>query len=1312
MKRRPSLLLTFTLLALLLANAAWAQTTNTRGGTVISNVATATFVDSNDVARSTTSNTVETLVQTVYSFEVSPDDTRAPTPASDFAGYVEDDGLNDATGAASALVEFEYTLTNNTNDTATFFLEVVQDASDDFNLASVGIFVSTDGTTFTPYDPALGITLAEQGDLVTIQVRGTIPSGVLGNEVALIDLVATLPAAALAGQTGPNISYETNNIARTTVGEAPQIGVAKSVAGVTNNGDGSYTVEYLITVANMGNVPLAAVQVVEDLAATFAAAAAFGPVTVTAGGTLTANPDFDGVTDTDLLLAGSSSLAFSTTHTIALTVVVTPGSNLGPYENSVTASGDSPGGATTTDGSVPGTTPEPGRDEPTPVTFDENPAMGLAKAATPAVDAPGFAGQFITTITMTLSNLGDVEVRGVQVTDLLTATFPPATTSYAVVAAPVVTITTPASGGVSTLVGNSDFDGDGDPNLLAAGGTLARGETVTITFDVRFDPQDQTGPFDNTATATGTSPAGEPVEDDSNPGTDPDPDDAAPTPITYTERPLIGLAKNLDPDPIVDASTQGGEVGEFDVTFVFTVRNYGNVDLDGVQIVDNLAARFAGATIVSIEDLSSGTLTVNPDFGSGSDWNLLAPGQTLRPAEFATVSLTVRINPNGITSFNNFATASGTSPGSALATDVSHDGTDPAPGGGDPGDFSDPTLVTIPERPLLGVAKNMQGVVNNGDGSYVVTYLITVRNYGNVPLSSLQVVEDLAATFAGATFSGAAVTATSGGLTANPAFTGTAPNTGLLTGGDTLAVGATGTITLSVTVTPGSAMGPYDNQVTASATSPAGPSVFDLSTDGTDPDQNGDVPADDGDGDPTNTDSATPVSFSEAPLLGLAKSATPATDVPDMAGTFETTITFTLQNYGDVELRDLQITDVLSTTFPAPATFEVMGAPTSATLTVNLGFDGSAGAGSNVLAGTDTLARGATAEVSFVVRFQPNGAPGFENTATATGTSPAGSVVTDDSHDGSDPAPGGGDPGDFSEPTPITFTERPLIGVAKAGSVIDYGNTDPALGDLGPFTLRIDFRIENFGNVALSDVSLSDDLDEAFRPGNYQLTLGPVVQTASTSPGSSIAVNPNFDGSADTELLALGGALAIGDSAVVRIELEVFEAGSYTNQATGSGTGPGGGVNTDDSHDGSEPAPGGGNPNDYQTPTTWNLDQLRLLKSVRTCADAGCTTVLDPSGANVAPGEYLEYTIAATAVGDLGDVVVTDAIPVNTLFVLGSASADATCSTDGGLTYDACPLAASGPYADANGLVTHVRWTVGDLADGATQQVGFVVRVR
>ena len=68
------------------------------------------------------------------------------------------------------------------------------------------------------------------------------------------------------------------------------------------------------------------------------------------------------------------------------------------------------------------------------------------------------------------------------------------------------------------------------------------------------------------------------------------------------------------------------------------------------------------------------------------------------------------------------------------------------------------------------------------------------------------------------------VSLTHTGLTTNPGFNGTG-NTNLLAAGNTLAVGATGKLTLTLNVNSGGHQGPYTNQVQGSATSPGNTTV-------------------------------------------------------------------------------------------------------------------------------------------------------------------------------------------------------------------------------------------------------------------------------------------------------------------------------------------------------------------------------------------------------------------------------------------------------------------------------------------------------
>lgn len=145
----------------------------------------------------------------------------------------------------------------------------------------------------------------------------------------------------------------------------------------------------------------------------------------------------------------------------------------------------------------------------------------------------------------------------------------------------------------------------------------------------------------------------------------------------------------------------------------------------------------------------------------------------------------------------------------------------------------------------IGIAKAVSAPVKNTDGSFNVTYTLTLRNYGGdpVPVSNLQVTDDLARTFANA--ASFTVTAKSSPtLVVNPNYTGRSPNTGLLAPNhpsNKLAAQTGATITFTVRVTPGSSIqgrGPFYNTAVVTGTA-SGATIEDDSLPGTNPDPDG-----------------------------------------------------------------------------------------------------------------------------------------------------------------------------------------------------------------------------------------------------------------------------------------------------------------------------------------------------------------------------------------------------------------------------------------------------------------------------------------
>ena len=117
-----------------------------------------------------------------------------------------------------------------------------------------------------------------------------------------------------------------------------------------------------------------------------------------------------------------------------------------------------------------------------------------------------------------------------------------------------------------------------------------------------------------------------------------------------------------------------------------------------------------------------------------------------------------------------------------------------------------------------------------------------------------------------------------------------------------------------------------------------------------------------------------------------------------------------------------------------PVAYNISAGPTSVSLTANGGFDGSGDI--NLLAGTDSLAVGSTAMVSFTVQFSLNGSPGpFNNSGVAFGQSPGG-TTTDLSTDGTDPdSNGDGNPGGSGEGIP-TLIGLPAVAIPTLGQTV------------------------------------------------------------------------------------------------------------------------------------------------------------------------------------------------------------------------------------------------------------------------------------
>jgi LPXTG-site transpeptidase (sortase) family protein len=369
-----------------------------------------------------------------------------------------------------------------------------------------------------------------------------------------------------------------------------------------------------------------------------------------------------------------------------------------------------------------------------------------------------------------------------------------------------------------------DDDFSGVPINGADGGTTATVFTNDTLNGAAFDPADVTTSITNDGGLSGVSinadgtleiPAGTPAGDytvtyEICEVLNPDNCDAAEVLVRVSapSNPALAITKTANPTSVSAA----GDV----ITYTLEVENIGNVDL----------------TTVFVSDPMLSNLDCDPILPGNQNSGLsLAVGESMTCTGTYTVTQQdIDTNGGGNGILENTATAG----------DNNEDITE-----------TDDENVDIQPTALIGAAKRVVSIDEISSGTYDVTYEILVRNYGTVVLNSIQVTDNLAATFSPPT-TFAVQSLSSLDFSINPSYDGDA-DTNLLTGSDSLAVDESGTITLVVRVIPTEA-GPFSNTAVASGTPPAGDPASDQSQAGTDPDP-------DEDSDPTNNNEPTPLDF-------------------------------------------------------------------------------------------------------------------------------------------------------------------------------------------------------------------------------------------------------------------------------------------------------------------------------------------------------------------------------------------------------------------------------------------------------------------
>lgn len=992
-----------------------------------------------------------------------------------------------------------------------------------------------------------------------------------------------------------------------TVAENPVIGVAHNIevlgdSSATVDVDGAHsnrsgrrlTLRY--TLENLGNVELSSVNLTEDLTSVFGMGnfgtstnTTFPEVIVDGGGSLTRNTNFNGSTDTTIISSGTLSPGAIAQITVeALLITVTDlGAGLGVYQSQVTGTAQGPSGGPTSDLSDAGSETDPdGNGDPTGAGEDE-PVVIAANAFIGAAQTATVSGNQVT-FDVYVESFGGLALQNVGLHQELNAVF--GAGNFSITTSPML-IDDPG-----TLVLNSAYNGTTDTELFTrSSSTLAANDTAHVQFVVSVNQAitptatGSLGTYTSQSFVRAETSSGMKLLDMSDSGTDPDPtgnDD----PTTAGENDATTFV--LLPEAIIGAALDATVAGT-QVTFDLYLENFGSGAAATVTATQSLDAVFGAGnyTIVSAPTLidDPGTLVLNGAYDGSSDTNLLASGSTFPASDTAQLQFVVNVTQSvdqgfGVNQFRAQTTVSATDANGVRVVDLSDDNTNPDSSGDD-----DPTAPVSSENDateiVLGNAVLGAALLGSVSGT-LVTLDFRIENLGTAPASNILVELPLNPVFGSGNYSIASQPSLVSGpsdLTLSPQFFGFSVFDHVVLGG-TLQPGAAVTIRVQVNVTnvsdQGHGFGVYQAQYTVNGTEFDGSAISDVSDSGSVVDSTGNGLADD-----AGESDVTQITIGEELVIGLAKDAS-------VVGN-RVTIDYYLENFGNVAAT-VTLDDDLDDLFGA-GNYSIFTGPAFIVdpggLTLDAGFDGSA---ATSFFSSGDLGVGTVAQVQVVVDVTTvvnsgMGTGNYQTQSTLFATAAGGSMAFDVSDAGTDPDPNGnGRADDDSESDVTTFQITvPVVGVSENATV----NRD---------VVTLDFVIENLGNAALSNLSLTEDLDSLFGAGNYALLSPPTL----VGNPRDIVVNESYNGSTITQLVS-SGTLATGASEQIRVMVRVdtlIDAGSglgvYSDQVTVSAEA--GGNNTSDLSD------AGLNPdaNSNSDPTDSGEDDATLFTIIQDFGDA------------------------------------------------------------------------------------------------------------
>jgi uncharacterized repeat protein (TIGR01451 family)/gliding motility-associated-like protein len=626
--------------------------------------------------------------------------------------------------------------------------------------------------------------------------------------------------------------------------------------------------------------------------------------------------------------------------------------------------------------------------------------------------------------------------------------------------------------------------------------------------------------------------------------------------------------------------------GSWNIRFTSIVENCGNVNLTGIELLDDMSAMFkspASFTMIQQPTVNSGsTLTPNTAYNGSTNANLLlSTSSSLAPGKIDTVVWVINLIPSGTKGpYSTNAVAKGvglTIFNSVESTsDVSNNGSIiDKPNG-------EPTVVRLFNSPSIGLALSISDTTKLIDGSFDVTYKATVKNNGSITLNNVILRDTLTTTFASpASFTVKSIknVKTSSSVLVNTAYNGNTDSR-LTLPSSTMIPGQVDTICFVINVKPAT-LKEFDNSAIVEGTGTLSDAttqkVVDRSNTGYNPDAPGSKPT-------TLIITSDQTNSIQKACIGIALYV--ADSAKQVNGSYNITYHAVIRNCGNVNLQDIILCDTLSNSFTAPVVATVVGKPTlgfGSTLKVDDTFNG---INNTCLLNpaNSTLAPNKVDTVKWTINLVLNNNNGpFRKNVSVNGKTASGELVSDVSNNGSDPNPIG------SDPTVLNFNNLPqaLIGLAK--EVKEVKN----IGD-GNYEVIFNFIVKNYGIKAFDKVQVQDNLSATFGD-KVVIDSTKVIETSSNFTANSI-----FTGKGELidMLVDSTSTLARNSAGFVKLwtRINASQADSviFENMALAIGTSAGS-LTDDQSTSGTDPDPdANGTPKNNSIPTRVDLDNISV----------------------------------------------------------------------------------------------------------------------